>query len=107
MRYLVHNIYGDADQLIANAPDDVICVPFGWTTDIELNRNRLLANLGLNGVSCLPVVLFLKPAEEITVTTMNNQTEIINIAAHWKEVRVFDMPQPWNWADIDNLQNTL
>ena len=57
MRYLLHNIYGDADHLINTAPDDVTCVPFGWDADTEQARNSLLASLGLAGVSQLPCLL--------------------------------------------------
>ena len=58
MRYLLHNIYGDADDLIASAPDDVISVPFGWDAATEAARNDLLAQLGLSGVSGLPCLLY-------------------------------------------------
>ena len=57
MRYLLHNIYGDADDLIASAPDDVTCVPFGWDAETEAARNALLADLGVAGVSGLPALL--------------------------------------------------
>lgn len=54
MRYLFHNIYGDADNLIATAPDDVTCVPFGWDEQTESARDVLMQQLGIGGVSCLP-----------------------------------------------------
>jgi hypothetical protein len=57
MRYLLHNIYGDADHLIDTAPDDVTCVPFGWDEATETARNTLLSQLGVGGVSSLPSLL--------------------------------------------------
>lgn len=58
MRYLLHNIYGDADNLVASAPEDVVTMPFGWDATTETARNALLDQLGLTGVSGLPCLLY-------------------------------------------------
>ena len=43
MRYFFHNIYGDANDLIASKPQDVQAIPFGWDEQSELGRNQLLS----------------------------------------------------------------
>ena len=39
-KYFFHNIYGDAQNLIDTAPEDVICIPAGWSPEAETNRNN-------------------------------------------------------------------
>jgi hypothetical protein len=80
MRYLFHNIYGDANHLIETAPSDVICVPFGWSDEIEKKRNELLATLDTS-VSCLPSLIVEKDGK-------------------WQEIRIEDLPKPWTWETI-------
>lgn len=82
-RYLIHNVYGDADDLVATAPADVECVPRLWDGNGEAYLINMLAELGISGVSCLPVLLYWHED------------------AHWAELRVADMPAPWTWAAID------
>jgi hypothetical protein len=81
MRWLFHNIYGDADGLIATAPDDVTCVPFGWDAETEQARNMLLAQLGVS-VPALPWL----------------------VSDDGKEVPVASLPQPWTWEAVDGWQ---
>lgn len=78
MRYLFHNVYGDADALVTSAPDDVTCVPFGWDADTEQARNVLLDMLG-RSVPALPWLL----------------------SDDGQDVPVALLPQPWSWQQID------
>lgn len=97
MRYLIHNIYGDADDLIATKPEDVTCIPAGWTPEAEAARNELLASLGLDGVSCLPCLLHYVEAQEVD----DEESGPVSIPAHWAEVRIADLPKPWAWEAIE------
>lgn len=102
MIYLFHNVYGDADELIATKPDNVQAVPFGWTDEIEIARNELIASLGCT-VSCLPSVVFLVNEKMVVTGVMVNgvmEESLARMPEHYEELRVFDMPKPWNWADI-------
>jgi hypothetical protein len=104
--YLFHNVYGDADELIANKPDDVIAVPFGWTDAVEANRNQILANIGRNGVSTLPSVIYEVNEKMIDTAVFvygNLEHSLAMCPQHYEEIRVFDMPKPWNWTDINNI----
>ena len=94
-RYLIHNIYDDAADLIATAPEDVVCIPAGWTVEAEDARNELLASLGLTGVSCLPVLIYWREAG-----TAETDEGPIDLPAGWVELRIADMPAPWDWAAI-------
>jgi hypothetical protein len=94
-KYLFHNVYGDADALIANAPSDVIVIPFGWDKQTEDNRNAILAELNTT-VSSLPAVLFF--GKEF-IAYAGEDVERIE-PAKWEEVRVGTLEKPWNWADI-------
>lgn len=84
MKYLVHNIYGDCDALIATAPGDIEAVPRGWTPEAEAALAERLAAAELAGISCLPCLL-----------------EWLPEAGQWVETRVADLPKPWAWDAID------
>ena len=45
MRYLFHNIYGDAQSLLDTLPSDVEAIPFGWDEETETVRNNKIAEL--------------------------------------------------------------
>lgn len=102
MMYLFHNVYGDAAELIDTKPNDVQAVPFGWTDEIEAARNTLIASLNCT-VSCLPSIVFEVPEKMITVGVLVDgvlEESLARLPAHYEEVRIFDMPKPWNWNDI-------
>jgi hypothetical protein len=90
-RYLFYNVYGDADELVASAPEDVICVPFGWSAEAEAFRNNLLNELNVT-VSALPALVYWKEAQE--VETIDGP---VVIEAHWKELRIAELEKPWSW----------
>lgn len=96
-RYLLHNIYGDAVDLIATAPADVVCVPAGWDAATEAARNSLFAAMGIGGVSCLPALLHFVPEAD----TADGEGGTFTVPAHWAELRVADMARPWSWAAIE------
>lgn len=96
MRYLFHNVYGDADELIASKPEDVLAVPFGWETEVEEERNRILSELGV-GVSSLPALVYF--VEEYMDDF--SATEPFLVPAHWQELRISDLPKPWTWEQIE------
>src|SRR4051794_13996351 len=83
MRYLFHNVYGDAAALIASAPADVTCVPFGWDDATEAARNKLLRELD-TVVSGLPSLIYFD-----------------GWLQEWREVRVDLLQGAWHWARID------
>jgi hypothetical protein len=98
--YLFHNVYGDADELISSAPENVVAVPFGWTDEIEANRNNLFNEMNYYA-SCLPSVAFwMNEVIEEEHEQDGMWVPTLNIPAHWKEIRVEDMPKPWNWGAI-------
>lgn len=81
MRYLFHNIYGDADELITTKPNDVVCIPFGWSTEIEEERNKKMQEINLV-VSGLPSLCYLE----------NDK---------YKEFRIDELSKPWTWESIE------
>ena len=89
-RYLLYNPSGPAaDALLADLPDDVAPVPFGWTAEIEAARNNLLASLfGVSGISSLPCILYLELAHD-------------GVPEHWVEQRFVEQPAAaWSWDNI-------
>ena len=100
MIYLFHNIYGDADELIASKPADCEAVPFGWTPEVEEYRNNLLAQLGCT-VSTLPAVVYYQAPYTTTITDIStNEVTTIASGGKWEEVGVLHMDKPWTWEAI-------
>lgn len=99
MRYLFHNIYGDADELIATAPSDVTCIPFGWDEQTERTRNEIIAFLGLPHISALPSVVFWFPEKTYSDPVTNGASR--TFPAHWQELPITNLPKPWSWDTID------
>lgn len=88
MKYFVHNIYGDVNELILSAPNDIECIPRGWTNEEEQILATRLSVAELSGISCLPTLLEWIPEYNI-----------------WIETRVADLPQPWDWITILDTHN--
>lgn len=105
--YLFHNIYGDADELIATKPADCEAVPAGWDQAAEDYRNAVISTLdGIDGYSCLPSVIYFQPSYTITVTDeTTGQVTVTNCGNAWTEIRVEVMPKPWNWTEIMAIIN--
>jgi hypothetical protein len=105
MIYLFHNIYGDADELIATKPVDCEAVPFGWTPEIEEYRNNLTAQLNCT-VSALPSVVYYQAPYTLTVTnTLTNEVTTMTFGDKWEEVSVLHMDKPWTWVAIQEEIN--
>jgi len=101
MRYLFHNVYGDADALITNKPDDVTCVPFGWDEQTEAIRNSFLALLNI-GISSLPAVVAWR--EERIVTSEDPNDTPKTIPAGWDAIYLLNIDKAnWNWQHIQSL----
>lgn len=94
-RYLFHNVYGDAKELIETKPDDVICVPFGWDPVTEEKRNSLLQELGIF-VSCLPCLVYWKEEDNVTYAYGGQS----NFSAGWYEFRFEQEVKPWLWENV-------
>ena len=103
MRYFFHNIYGDADELLASKPQDVQAIAFGWDEQSEAERNQLLSELNC-GVSCLPSLIYWRNAYSYDSLDENNQPVTITVPAHWEEIRVADIEKPWTWDKIQDKQ---
>jgi len=135
MKYLFHNIYGDADDLIASKPEGVITVPYGWDEKTEKNRIEILNSLNLRGVSGLPVYVFPHPSHKYlvperryrdlvvdengdTLLDENNEpiysdvetvlpAEIGEIESGYLEVAIYQFEKPWKWEDILQKEREL
>jgi hypothetical protein len=98
MTYLFHNVYNEELELIDSAPENVECVPFGWSEEIETYRNLKLQELGI-GVSSLPSVIAWKNECPIQVEGVD-----MIIPAHWEEIRLSDIEKEnWNWTYINSI----
>lgn len=102
--YLFHNIYGDADDLIKTAGEDIIAVPFGWDEESEIKRNEILNKIGRIN-SCLPSVMvwrkeYIRPEKTILEHTIPSEI----IEAHWEEIPLGNKPKYlWNWMYIFSI----
>jgi hypothetical protein len=94
-RYFFHNIYGDAADLLATKPADVIALPFGWDDEAEQIRNKILQDIGA-GVSGLPSLLTWVGE---TILTAPNGTQV-TLPPRWVEYRFDSKPAPWSWGDV-------
>lgn len=93
--YFFHNVYGDAKELLATKPDNVIAVPFGWDPETEKKRNEILSYLS-TGVSGLPSVLYYMP--ESTIVTYDST--IKTFPAYWAEYTYYNKSKPWSWGEF-------
>lgn len=94
-RYFFHNVYGDADNLLATLPSDVIPVPFGWDPETEQKRNSIIAQLNCT-VSCLPSLVYWVNES----SSIDRDGNTFTIPGHWKEFRFEFENQPWSWDSV-------
>lgn len=109
--YFFYNVYGDADELVATAPSNVECIPFGWTPELEQAREAKIAEIGI-GVSGLPSYIYWKPEwtrrVEWRVDPDRQQIYFLDepedeiVPASYLECRVDNLPRPWTWATIQD-----
>lgn len=103
--YFFHNVYGDADELIRLAPEEVIMIPFGWDEESEAKRNEIIEELGVVP-SCLPSIMVWKDQDIIPSVTTLEGIEVpgITIDARWLEIPVGKSPKYlWNWMHIMSI----
>jgi hypothetical protein len=99
--YLFHNIYGDADELIKNAGDDIICVPFGWDEETENNRNNMLNEMGIVSSSLPSVIVWRKEYIRPEKTILDHTIPSEIVEAHWEEISLGNKPKYlWNWIYV-------
>ena len=109
-KYLFHNVYGDADNLINTAPNDVECIPAGWSVEIETARNDKINLLGIGGVQGYPCLVYWEDAKTVTYTVPDGpnvgQTITRTVAAGWKTLGIYgEGKENWTWTDILNNIN--
>lgn len=106
-KYLFHNVYGDADHLINTAPNDVECIPAGWSPEIEEARNNKINLLGIGGVQGYPCLVYWGNEKTVTYTIPGTQeTTTRTIAAGWKTLGIYgEGKENWTWSDILNNIN--
>ncbi len=98
MTYLFHNLYNEEADLIASAPENVECIPFGWSEEAENYRNLKLEEIGI-GVSSLPSVIAWRNEYNVEVEGVT-----MTVLAHWEEIRLSDIEKEnWNWAYINSI----
>jgi hypothetical protein len=114
--YFFHNVYGDEQDLIEKLPDNVVAVPFGWTPEIEENRNNILSEIGQNAstIPCIFVYIHEHYADKSFFPTIESLSENDSrksmqehlVLAKWTQFDILSMPKPWTWIDILNKINS-
>jgi hypothetical protein len=113
--YFFHNIYGDEQELLDTLPENIIAVPFGWTPEVEENRNNIINEMN-ETVSTIPSLLVYVDdhyADKSFFPALNllpPDDQRIDIQEHlvlakWTQFDILNMPKPWNWTDILNKVN--
>ena len=100
--YFFYNVYGDADELIKLAPENVILVPFGWDEKTESYRNKIIEEIGITP-SCLPSVVAWRKEDQLppTITMEGLEGPAVTIESRWLEIPVGKSPKYlWNWMHI-------
>ncbi len=100
MRYLFHNIYGDAQSLLDTLPSDVEAIPFGWDEETETARNNKMAELNNVVVGELPSLVYWREAWDSSFE-VEGETFTINNSACWWTVSFFELEGDWTWEKID------
>lgn len=104
MRHFFYNVYGDAQTLLDTASEqeeEIVLVPFGWTEEIEQNRNAVIDQIGVVP-SGLPSVIYYKIEQEVHHPDGTTTVE----PAHLHEFRVDTLEKPWTWKKINDAINT-
>ena len=100
-KYLFHNVYGDAQSLIDNKPENVVAVPFGWDPQTEAMRDSILGLLGVT-VAGLPAIVAWR--EEYITTSPSPLDPPKTMPAGWFVLHLNDVPKSdWNWGYIQSV----
>lgn len=100
--YFFYNVYGDADELLKNKPENVIAIPAGWTEELETARNNMLAELNM-GIGQYPAVVFWKKEQFVPKMFVGTELETKEYYtdAKWDVIPVGEWPQEnWTWDKI-------
>ena len=100
MRYLFHNIYGDAQSLLDTLPSDVEAIPFGWDEETETARNNKIAELNNVVVGELPSLVFWREAWDSSFE-VGGETFTVNNPACWWTVGFSKIEGDWTWENMD------
>jgi len=104
--YLFHNVYGDAHDLINYAPENVECIPFGWTEEEENYRNSMIEQLNV-GISVLPTVVAWNNNRKSIFKVKNPNTGLLERFVHdlepaWETIPVGLWDKlDWTWEKIN------
>tara|TARA_Y100001934_G_scaffold234161_1_gene284035 strand:+ start:792 stop:1148 length:357 start_codon:yes stop_codon:yes gene_type:complete len=100
MRYLFHNIYGDAQSLLDTLPSDVEAIPWGWDEETETARNNKIVELNNVVVGELPSLVFWREAWDSSFE-VNGETFTTNHPAQWWTVSFSELEGDWTWENMD------
>ena len=100
MRYLFHNIYGDAQSLLDTLPSDVEAIPFGWDEETETARNNKIVELDNVAIGELPSLVFWREAWDSSFE-VDEETITIKNSACWWTVGFSEIEGDWTWENMD------
>ena len=114
-KYLVHNIYGEAQTLIDTIGSNV-AIPAGWSDAAESNRKDYIDSMntvnssttaGLVDCACYPTVFYYRATFDESYTTDVDgvsKTYTKNIPAGWYQFEVENIitdKNDWTWSNIN------
>lgn len=102
-RYFFHNVYGDEQFLLDTLPENTISVPFGWTQEIENNRQHVESSLEVTSFE-LPSLAFWTEEYQVLREDPDWQGEpmVENINAHWHLLGIKSgIDGEWTWEKIN------
>ena len=106
-RYLFHNIYGDAQNLIDTLPADVEAIAWGWDVATETAREEKLAELNNPNIPELPCLAYYRNAYSVDQTNpMTNEVLTFNHPADWFGLgfnQINDNEDTWTWEMMEQF----
>jgi hypothetical protein len=115
--YFFHNVYGDEQELLDTLPEDVIAVPFGWTPEIEENRNSIINSLGITVSSIPSLFVFIEGHyadksffEDTRALFFTDEDDRIGkdqhfVESQWTKFNLLNIEKPWTWEKIFEIVN--
>ena len=106
-RYLFHNIYGDAQNLIDTLPADVETISWGWDPATETVREAKIAELNNPRIPGLPCLVYYRNAySRDTTNPITNEVLTDNYPAAWFGLgfREIDVDvDTWTWEIMEQF----
>lgn len=111
-KYLFHN--NETDYLLQDMPKDIVPVQWGWTEEIEKNRQEILSNLGIS-IASLPCLVVWIPEHYADISFFADRgytdDERMNIKEHfvsaaWVQFNLLNIEKPWTWQKIYDTINS-